>query len=97
MNDLNLPQYGWWGQPNEPPPHLRTKTQLIRMGLAPLRAVGFIGTRRCDLLLYDSTNSESCKPRRKPSQKELEALAIKREKSLVSRRLKKTKGRQNEA
>jgi hypothetical protein len=95
MNDLNLPEYGWWGQPNEPPPHLKTKTQLSRMGLAPLKAVGFIATTRCDMLLYDSINSESCKSRRKPTQKELDALVVKREKSLISRRLKKAKDSQN--
>jgi DNA polymerase-3 subunit epsilon len=75
---VELTKYSWWGKSNEPPPHLKTKKQLGELGLSPLKPSGVIPTRKYDVFLYDSTNPESCRPKRKPSPKQLETLAANR-------------------
>lgn len=76
-----IPIYNWWGSgSDEPPEQLKTKRQLGEMGLRPIKAVGVIHCREYDCLLYDPNNPESAKPKRKPSQKQLEVLAANREK-----------------
>lgn len=81
----NLPEYKWWGKSNEPPPHLKTKKQLAELGLAPLKAVGIIKAEKYDVLLYNPDNPESCRPKRKPTEKQLETLAANREKARIKR------------
>lgn len=93
MDDLT--KYEWWGQDGGPLPHLKTKTQLGKMGLLPVKAVGVIVTLRYDMLLYDINNPDCFRTKRPCSAKELAALAVKRQKSLASRRLKKLKESQN--
>ncbi|MDF0556375.1 3'-5' exonuclease [Kamptonema sp. UHCC 0994] len=78
---MEIETYKWWGETGEPPPHLKTKKQLAEMGLKPVKAVGIIPTRKYDVLLYDPANPESCKPKRQPTQKQLEALEISRAKA----------------
>ena len=73
------------GKPNEPPPHLKTKKQLAELGLSPLKAVGIIRAQKYDVLLYDPDNTESCRPKRKPSPKQLETLAANRLKAKIKR------------
>jgi DNA polymerase-3 subunit epsilon len=82
---VELTKYSWWGESNEPPPHLKTKKQLAELGLSPLKPSGVIPTRKYDVLLYDSTNPESCRPKRKPTQKQLETLAANRLKAKIKR------------
>lgn len=78
--------YNWWGSgDNEPPKELKTKRQLGEIGLRPVKAVGVIHCREYDCLLYDPNNPESTKPKRKPSQKQLEVLAANREKQQQKR------------
>lgn len=71
---METQKYSWWGESGSPPPHLKTKKQLEEIGLKPLKAVGVIETRKYDLLLYDPTDSESVRPKRKASDKQKEAL-----------------------
>ena len=82
---MELTKYSWWGESNEPPPHLKTKKQLGELGLSPLKPSGVIETRKYDVFLYDSTNPESCRPKRKPSPKQLETLAANRLKAKIQR------------
>ncbi|MEG4353446.1 3'-5' exonuclease [Microcoleus sp. LAD1_D5] len=82
---MELTKYSWWGESNEPPPHLKTKKQLGELGLSPLKPSGVIPTRKYDVFLYDSTNPESCRPKRKPSPKQLETLAANRLKAKIKR------------
>lgn len=82
---MELTKYCWWGSSNEPPEHLKTKKQLSELGLAPLKAVGVIETRKYDVLLYDTNNPECCRPKRKPTQKQLETLAANRLKAQIKR------------
>jgi DNA polymerase-3 subunit epsilon len=82
---VELTKYSWWGGANEPPPHLKTKKQLGELGLSPLKPSGVIETRKYDVFLYDSTNPESCRPKRKPSPKQLETLAANRLKAKIKR------------
>ena len=82
---MELTKYSWWGESNEPPPHLKTKKQLGELGLSPLKPSGVIQTRKYDVFLYDSTNPESCRPKRKPSPKQLETLAANRLKAKIKR------------
>ena len=82
---VELTKYSWWGESNEPPPHLKTKKQLGELGLSPLKPSGVIETRKYDVFLYDSTNPESCRPKRKPSPKQLETLAANRLKAQIKR------------
>jgi DNA polymerase-3 subunit epsilon len=82
---VELTKYSWWGESNEPPPHLKTKKQLGELGLSPLKPSGVIETRKYDVFLYDSTNPESCRPKRKPSPKQLETLAANRLKAKIQR------------
>jgi DNA polymerase-3 subunit epsilon len=82
---VELTKYSWWGESNEPPPHLKTKKQLGELGLSPLKPSGVIQTRKYDVFLYDSTNPESCRPKRKPSPKQLETLAANRLKAKIKR------------
>jgi DNA polymerase-3 subunit epsilon len=82
---VELTKYSWWGEPNEPPPHLKTKKQLDELGLSPLKPSGVIETRKYDVFLYDSTNPESCRPKRKLSPKQLETLATNRLKAQIKR------------
>ena len=76
-----IEKYGWWGTGNQPPSHLKTKKQLTELGLRPLQPVGVIETRDYDCYLYDPSDAKSAKPKRKPSQKQLEVLAQNREKA----------------
>jgi len=39
---VELTEYTWWGEPNEPPPHLKTKKQLGELGLSSLKPSGII-------------------------------------------------------
>ncbi len=82
---MELTKYSWWGESNEPPENLKTKKQLGELGLSPLKPSGFIETRKYDLLLYDINNPESCRPKRKPSPKQLETLAANRLKTKIKR------------
>lgn len=80
-----LDEYKWWGKPGEPPQNLKTKKQLAELGLSPLKAVGIIKAQKYDVLLYDPDNPESCRPKRKPSPKQLETLAANRLKAKIKR------------
>jgi DNA polymerase-3 subunit epsilon len=82
---MELTNYSWWGNPNEPPEHLKTKKQLSELGLAPLKPVGVIQTRKYGVLLYDPSNPECCRPKRKPSATKLETLAANRLKAKIKR------------
>lgn len=78
---MEIKTYNWWGSGhNEPPSELKTKRQLQEMELRPVKAIGVIHCQKYDCLLYDHTNPESVAPKRKPSQKQLEVLALNREK-----------------
>lgn len=81
----NLTEYQWWGNSNQPPENLKTKKQLSELGLSPVAPVGFIDTNKYRLFLYDVDNTESCKPKRKLSEKQLKALEIGREKARFNR------------
>lgn len=75
-----MQQYSWWGGENPPPPNLKTKKQLSALGLAAKTPVAVIPTKKYgDIGLYDPENPNSVKPKRKPSPKQLEALAKARE------------------
>ena len=80
---MELTKYSWWGNPNEPPLHLKTKKQLADLGLSPLKAVGVIETQKYDVLLYDPSNPECCRPKRKATPKQLETLAANRLKAQI--------------
>jgi DNA polymerase-3 subunit epsilon len=82
---MELAKYSWWGNPNEPPEHLKTKKQLAELSLAPLKPVGVIETQKYDVFLYDIHNPESCRPKRKPTPKQLETLAANRLKAQIKR------------
>ncbi|MEG4048065.1 3'-5' exonuclease [Microcoleus sp. Pol17_C1] len=82
---MELTKYSWWGESNEPPEHLKTKKQLGELGLSPLKPSGVISTRKYDVLLYDINNPECCRPKRKPTQKQLENLAANRLKAQIKR------------
>ncbi|MEG4801328.1 3'-5' exonuclease [Microcoleus sp. ARI1-B5] len=82
---MELAKYSWWGESNEPPEHLKTKNQLGELGLSPLKPSGVIPTRKYDVFLYDIHNPESCRPKRKPSPKQLETLAANRLKAQIKR------------
>ena len=82
---MELTQYSWWGEFNEPPPHLKTKKQLGELGLSPLKPSGIIETRKYDVLLYDINNPECCRPKKKPTPKQLETLAANRLKAKIKR------------
>ena len=85
--------YNWWGNgENEPPARLKTKRQLLGMGLRPVKPVGVIHCREYDCLLYDPDNSDSAKPKRKASSKQLEVLARNREKQQRSAAFKEWYG-----
>lgn len=82
---MELTKYSWWGESNEPPEHLKTKKQLGELGLSPLQPAGVIETRKYDVLLYDINNPECCRPKRKPTPKQLETLAANRLKAQIKR------------
>jgi hypothetical protein len=82
---VELTKYSGWGESNEPPPHLKTKKQLGELGLSPLKPWGVIETQKYDLFLYDIHNPECCRPKRKPSPKQLETLAANRLKAQIKR------------
>lgn len=77
---MDIKNYSWWGETNEPPQNLKTKKQLNDLGLSPLTPAGVIPTRKYNLYLYDVNDSASVKPKRKPTEKQLKALAESREK-----------------
>lgn len=77
--ELKVIEYGWWGESNEPPKHLKTKKQLAQIGLKPLNPVGVIYTRKYDLYLYDPQLSDSAVPKKKATSAQLKALAKGRE------------------
>lgn len=78
-------EYEWWGNVGEPPQKFKTKKQLAELGLSPLQAVGIIRTQKYDVLLFDPDNPESSRPKRKPTEKQLETLAANREKARIKR------------
>ena len=78
-NKAEVVKYGWWGQSNAPPTHLKTKKQLAEIGLKPKNPVGVIHTQKYDLYLYDPQNPDSTAPKRKASEAQLKALAKGRE------------------
>ena len=80
-----LDEYSWWGKDGAPPDNLKTKKQLGELGLSPLKPVGIIKTQKYDVLLYDINSPESCRPKRKPTEKQLETLAANREKARIKR------------
>ena len=82
---MELIKYSWWGESNEPPPHLKTKKQLGELGLSPLKPSIVIETKKYDVLLYDINNPECCRPKRKPTAKQLETLAANRLKAQIKR------------
>jgi DNA polymerase-3 subunit epsilon len=57
---MELTKHSWWGEINEPPPHLKTKKQLGELGLSPLKPLGAIETQKYDVFLYDPSNPECC-------------------------------------
>lgn len=73
MTDIQVVEYNWWGNVNEPPTHLKTKKQLAELGLKPVCAVGVIRTENYDCYLYDPGNINSAAPKRKcsPSQQQV--------------------------
>lgn len=85
LSNMELTKYSWWGNPNEPPLHLKTKKQLAELGLSPLKAVAVIETQKYDVLLYDPNNPECCRPKRKATSKQLETLAANRLKAKIKR------------
>ncbi len=82
---MELTKYSWCGESNEPPEHSKTKKQLGELGLSPLKPSGVIPTVKYDLFLYDIHNPECCRPKRKPSPKQLETLAANRLKAQIKR------------
>lgn len=82
---MDLQKYSWWGEINSPPENLKTKKQLAELGLSPRQPVAIIECQKYDVLLYDPDNSESVKPKRKSSDKQLAALAKSREKQRIER------------
>jgi DNA polymerase-3 subunit epsilon len=80
-----MDEYKWWGKEGEPPENFKTKKQLGELGLSPLKPSGIIRTQKYDVLLYDINNSESCRPKKKPSAKQLDTLAVNREKAQIKR------------
>lgn len=82
---MELPKYSWWGGTNPPPDGLKTKRQLTELGLSPRQPVAIIECQKYDVLLYDPDNSESVKPKRKSSDKQLAALEKSREKQRIKR------------
>lgn len=85
LSNMELTKYSWWGNPNEPPEHLKTKKQLAELGLSPLKPLGVIETQKYDVFLYDPSNPECCRPKRKPTPKQLETLAANRLKAQIKR------------
>jgi DNA polymerase-3 subunit epsilon len=76
---MKVTEYSWWGEPNEPPPNLKTKKQLAELGLKPKSPVGVIETRKYDVYLYDPENPDSAIPKKKATIAQLKALAKGRE------------------
>jgi len=64
---------------------MRSPWQLGELGLSSLKPSGVIETRKYDVFLYDSTNPESCRPKRKLSPTQLETLAAHRLKAKIKR------------
>ncbi len=85
LSNMELTKYSWWGESNEPPEHFKTKKQLGELGLSPLKPSAVIETRKYDVLLYDINNPECCRPKRKPTPKQLETLAANRLKAQIKR------------
>jgi DNA polymerase-3 subunit epsilon len=78
-----MEQYNYWGSgTKEPPPHLKTKRQLVEVGLAAIKSVGFIETKKYTISLYDPNLPSSTRPKREPTQKQLENLQKGRAKAL---------------
>ena len=80
-----MDEYKWWGRQGQPPANFKTKKQLAELGLAPLKPVGIIKTFKYDVLLYDINSPECCRPKRKPTEKQLETLAANRKKAQIKR------------
>ena len=68
----DLVEYSWWGETNAPPDNLKTKKQLSEIGLAPVKPVGIIYTKKYNCLLYDVNNPESVRSKKPPTQKQLQ-------------------------
>jgi len=68
-------EYNWWRSgKNEPPPHLKTRKQLLDDGLVPLQPVGVIRAKRYDLFLYDPSDPNSVRPKKPLSDAQKAAL-----------------------
>jgi DNA polymerase III subunit epsilon len=76
----DLREFDWWGGKNPPPENFKTKKQLSELGLSSVTARGVIHTLKYDVLLFDVKDSESVKPKRALTQKQLKALEIRKEK-----------------
>jgi DNA polymerase III subunit epsilon len=73
--------YTWWGGVKPPPDNLKTKRQLSELGLAPLQPVAKIPTSKYDLFLYEPSDPESVRPKKKLSDRQNAALERARLKS----------------
>lgn len=73
---IAMDRYTWWGMSNPPPDHLKTKRQILELGLTPKDPIAFIPNRRSQVLLYDP---DRCPPKRQkspPTPAQLEALRL---------------------
>ena len=64
IEQKKLTEYAWWGNENEPPNNLKTRTQLEEFDLKPVNPVGVIYCRKYDVKLYDVNNPESVRPKK---------------------------------
>lgn len=58
------------------PNNFKSRTQLIELGLVPLKAVAILETTKYDISLYDINDPGSCYLKRAPSKKRLEKRAV---------------------
>lgn len=86
MNN-NLIEYEWWGKMNEPPEHFKTRKQLSELGLSPCAPRAIIKTKKYDVLLYDITDNNSVRAKRKISEQQRRALEKGRKKQAMLREL----------
>lgn len=81
--------YQWWGNREEPPPHLKTKKQLASIKMKPIKAVGVIHTSNYDLYLYDPDDPESAVPKKTATEAQLAALTKGRQKQQFQARYRR--------
>jgi DNA polymerase-3 subunit epsilon len=67
-------EYDYWGGSNPPPENLKTTKQLAELGLKGIKPAGYIETRKYTIKLYDINDSNSVKPKKQATLKQLEAL-----------------------